>query len=51
MPSATSNGQTNVHVNGTTNGASNGSMEHALDLTVLGLNSGTSMVRYVLHTM
>jgi hypothetical protein len=43
MPSATINGHSNVHVNGHTNGSS-GAPSQGLDLTVLGLNSGTSMV-------
>jgi len=55
MPSATINGHTNGYTNGNrytigeTNGDSssaNGSSSLALDLTVLGLNSGTSMVSY-----
>jgi hypothetical protein len=43
MPSGTTNGDSNGHANGHTNGSSKSS-SHGLDLTVLGLNSGTSMV-------
>jgi hypothetical protein len=55
MPSAAINGHTNGYTNGNrytigeTNGDSssaNGSSSLALDLTILGLNSGTSMVSY-----
>ncbi|KAG4437983.1 hypothetical protein IFR05_006523 [Cadophora sp. M221] len=41
-PSATTNGYSNGASNGHTNGV-NGESSHALDITVLGLNSGTSM--------
>lgn len=58
MPSATTdaagglqNGDVNGHYNGYANGTSNGSSVQPLDLTVLGLNSGTSMVsQSVQHT-
>jgi hypothetical protein len=45
MPSATTYGDSNGndHANGYTNGIS-GSLSQGLDLTVLGLNSGTSIV-------
>jgi hypothetical protein len=43
MPSATTYGDSNGHANGHTNGSC-GSSSQGLDLTVLGLNSGTSMV-------
>lgn len=55
MPSDITNGHTNGYSNGNgytigqTNGYSsstNGSSSPALDLTVLGLNSGTSMVSF-----
>ncbi|KAH6713777.1 Anhydro-N-acetylmuramic acid kinase [Leptodontidium sp. MPI-SDFR-AT-0119] len=45
-PSATTNGHSNGYSNGVSNGHSNGvnaESSHALDITVLGLNSGTSM--------
>jgi len=43
MPSATTYGDSNGHANGHSNGSS-GPPSQGLDLTVLGLNSGTSMV-------
>ncbi|KAK6382977.1 hypothetical protein LTS17_003647 [Exophiala oligosperma] len=42
-PNGLTNGLTNGHTNGISKGLANGRHEKGLDLTVLGLNSGTSM--------
>lgn len=43
MSPSAANGYTNGHANGVSNGVSDGDEYSGLDLTVLGLNSGTSM--------